>query len=223
MFIIVIAFGGAMWNLYGGRDAPHIAAPDGAYKIAPPPDAANAPEPIEQNAMNDNLDGSETSDAAQSTPATARPGGETPLASNSRSPSAHNGVASSAQRPEANPPITQAPNAPPNSQAADAQTGEPAGSRPQVAPAPAFAANGPYVAQVAALQSEQAVEPAWRRLSSRAPQLFAPAHLDVERADLGQHGVYFRVRAGYFADRANANRFCDRVKQMGQDCIVVAR
>ena len=67
------------------------------------------------------------------------------------------------------------------------------------------------------------MQPAWRRLSSRAPQLFGAAHLDVERADLGQHGVYFRVRAGYFADRANANRFCDRIKQMGQDCIVVAR
>ncbi|MES1203390.1 MAG: SPOR domain-containing protein, partial [Pseudomonadota bacterium] len=79
----------------------------------------------------------------------------------------------------------------------------------RLAAAPAFVANGPYVAQVAALQSEGGVQPAWDRLASRAPQLFAGAHLDVERADLGQRGVYFRVRAGYFADRDNARRFCD--------------
>ncbi len=94
---------------------------------------------------------------------------------------------------------------------------------PQLAAAPSFVANGPYVAQLAALQSEPATEQAWRRLSSRAPQLFAHARLDVERADLGARGVYYRVRAGYFADRENAARFCERIRQMGQDCIVAAR
>jgi hypothetical protein len=94
---------------------------------------------------------------------------------------------------------------------------------PQLGAAPIFANNGPYVAQLAALQSEAATDQAWRRLSSRAPQLFAHARLDVERADLGQRGVYYRVRAGYFADRTNAARFCERIRQMGQDCIVAAR
>jgi len=94
---------------------------------------------------------------------------------------------------------------------------------PVLAPAPSFVADGPYVAQLAALQSEAAVDQAWRRLASRAPDLFGAARLDVERADLGPRGVYFRVRAGYFADRANATRFCDRIRQMGQDCIVAAR
>jgi hypothetical protein len=94
---------------------------------------------------------------------------------------------------------------------------------PQLGAAPAFASNGGYVAQLAALQSEAATDQAWRRLSSRAPQLFAHARLDVERADLGQRGIYYRVRAGYFADRANAARFCERIRQMGQDCIVAAR
>jgi len=94
---------------------------------------------------------------------------------------------------------------------------------PALPSAPHFVASGPYVAQLAALQSEAAVEQAWRRLSSRAPQLFAQARLDVERADLGARGIYYRVRAGYFADRENALRFCERIRQMGQDCIVAAR
>ena len=100
---------------------------------------------------------------------------------------------------------------------------EPQAGAPQIAATPSFAGGGPYVAQLAALQSEAAVQPAWARLSSRAPNLFAQARLDVQRADLGQRGIYFRVRAGYFADRANASRFCERIRQMGQDCIPVAR
>lgn len=108
------------------------------------------------------------------------------------------------------------------SAAAEAET-PPVAGPPQLAPAPQFVSNGPYVAQLAALQSEAAADQAWRRFSSRAPQLFAAARLDVERADLGQRGTYYRVRAGYFADRANATRFCERIRQMGQDCIVAAR
>lgn len=88
---------------------------------------------------------------------------------------------------------------------------------------PYFVSNGPYVAQLAALQSEASVGSAWRRLSSRAPRLFEEARLDVERVDLGPRGVYFRVRAGYFPDRTNAARFCERIRQMGQDCVVTAR
>jgi hypothetical protein len=95
--------------------------------------------------------------------------------------------------------------------------------QPETGAMPRFVANGPYVAQLAALQSEAAVDNAWRRFASRAPDLFSNAHMDVERADLGARGVYHRVRAGYFADRANASLFCERIRQMGQDCIVAAR
>ncbi|MBI1252644.1 MAG: hypothetical protein GC189_14375 [Alphaproteobacteria bacterium] len=94
---------------------------------------------------------------------------------------------------------------------------------PERGPDPVYVENGPYLAQVAALQSEASVGPLWSRLSSRAPDLFAPARLDVERADLGSRGIYWRVRAGSFADRENADRFCARLRAMGQDCIAVRR
>lgn len=176
MLVIAAAFAGFVWNWYsGGTSAPVIAAPEGAYKVAPGPEALTTPDSVEQNALYDSLDGS-----AAPASATPRAGPETPL------------------------------DAPP-------------GGAPQVAAAPHFVASGPFVAQIAALQSEASVDPAWRRLQSRAPDLFGAAHRDVERADLGARGIYFRLRAGYFADRANASRFCDRIRQMGQDCIVVAR
>ena len=98
-----------------------------------------------------------------------------------------------------------------------------AAAPPVSAGAVSFSPSGPYVAQLAALQSEAAVDQAWRRFSSRAPALFATARLDMERADLGARGVYYRVRAGYFADRAAAARFCDRIREFGQDCIPATR
>jgi hypothetical protein len=85
-----------------------------------------------------------------------------------------------------------------------------------------FSANGRYVVQLAALQSEAAIDASWRRFVSRAPGLFAGASMDVQRADLGPRGIYHRVRAGYFASSDDATLFCERIRQMGQDCIVAA-
>ncbi len=90
-------------------------------------------------------------------------------------------------------------------------------------PPPQAAGAGGYLAQIAALRSEGAADTAWDRLARRDPALFANAHKDVQRADLGGKGVYWRVRAGFFADRGEATRFCDRVKTLGQECIVVVR
>ncbi len=172
MLVIAVCFGGFLWQLYSGPDAPHISAPAGPYKVQPPPEGSDALDSTEQTLAE----------------------------------------AAASQSSEELAPAESAPIA------SEQQTGP-----PQVAAAPTFAASGPYVAQLAALQSEAAVQQAWRRLSSRAPDLFAAAHLDVERADLGQRGIYYRVRAGYFTDRPNAARFCDRIRQMGQDCIVTTR
>jgi hypothetical protein len=171
MLVIAVAFGGFVWQLYSAPEIPRITAPAGPYKVAPPPEAANAPDEIEQSAL----------DAAEA------------------------------------PALLRGPTTP------DADVAPPAPAPAQPAAPPRILGNGPYVAQLAALQSEAAVDQAWRRLSSQAPQLFSAAHLDVERADLGPRGVYFRVRAGYFPDRGEAARFCDRIRRMGQDCIVVAR
>jgi len=180
MLVVACAFGGFVWQLYSGPDVQRIAAEPGPYKTAPPPDAANAPDPVEQGAFNDTLEG-----RVAETEVTPRPAPEAPVV------------------PETETASTAGP--------------------PQLAAAPTFVGNGPYVAQIAALQSESGIEAAWRRYATRAPELFARAHMDVERADLGQRGIYYRVRAGYFADRANATRFCERIRQMGQDCVVTAR
>ena len=44
MLVIAVAFGGFVWQLYSAPEIPRIAAESGPYKMAPPPEAANAPD-----------------------------------------------------------------------------------------------------------------------------------------------------------------------------------
>lgn len=86
-----------------------------------------------------------------------------------------------------------------------------------------FAAGGAYQVQLAALRSETAAQTAWTGLQDNAPDLFAGAKLDIQRADLGARGVFYRLRVGTFSDRAAAKGFCEDVKAAGKDCMVVAK
>lgn len=85
------------------------------------------------------------------------------------------------------------------------------------------AGQGAFLAQIAALRSEAAAQSAWSDLAQRSPGLLQGVRMDVQRADLGAQGVYYRLRAGYFADREHANAFCDRLKGAGLACMVVSR
>lgn len=112
---------------------------------------------------------------------------------------------------------------------------------PAMAPAPASAAGkgaliedgaamappglqptGPYLVQLAALQSQEAAAALGARLAKSDPATFSGATFDVQRVER-QNGVFFRVRAGYFADWAEASLFCKRLAAKNQDCIVVSR
>lgn len=86
-----------------------------------------------------------------------------------------------------------------------------------------FTAGGAFQVQLSALRSEEAARSAWTMIQSSAPDLFTGASLDIQRADLGAKGVFYRLRVGAFADRATANGFCDEVKAAGKDCMVVAK
>lgn len=98
---------------------------------------------------------------------------------------------------------------------------------PEPAPPPAPAAQvttgGAWLVQIAALRSEDEANATWRRVSGAHSGLMSQVSLDLQRADLGDRGIYYRVRASSFATKAAAEDFCGALKQEGQDCIVVAR
>jgi hypothetical protein len=92
-----------------------------------------------------------------------------------------------------------------------------------IAPEPRFIAGGRYVAQLGAYRSERTVRPTWDRLARQAPSLFEEARLDIERTESKERGILYRMRAGYFADHTNAERFCRELRSVHRDCVVRQR
>jgi cell division protein FtsN len=80
-----------------------------------------------------------------------------------------------------------------------------------------------YRVQIGSFRGASAAERAWARAASAHGDLLAKlAHIVVE-ADLGEErGVYHRVQAGPFADRAAALALCERLSARDQPCLVVS-
>jgi len=86
-----------------------------------------------------------------------------------------------------------------------------------------FSQTGAFQVQLSALRSREAAESAWSGFQRTAPDLFMGANLDIQRADLGSKGVFYRLRVGSFQDRATAKGFCVDVQAAGKDCMVVGK
>lgn len=86
-----------------------------------------------------------------------------------------------------------------------------------------FSPDGLFMVQVAAFRSRDAAETAWQRALATKPALYGGAAKDIQRAELGARGVFYRLRAGAFASRGEARAFCEALKAAGDECIVVQR
>ena len=92
-----------------------------------------------------------------------------------------------------------------------------------VAPAePAQTAAGSgWKIQLAAVKTEQAARQEWGRMQKAHPDLLADMRLTVQRADLGDKGVFFRIQGGPLPDRTPAEDVCAELKSSKQPCLVV--
>jgi cell division septation protein DedD len=98
----------------------------------------------------------------------------------------------------------------------------------QPAPAPSALGSdaGPaeYVVQLAARRNEQQALDAYSSLRSRYSNLLGRYQPLIQRTDLGQAGIYYRVRVGPMASAAAATELCDQLKAAGlPDCLVRQR
>ncbi len=91
------------------------------------------------------------------------------------------------------------------------------------APAAAAASGGAWLVQIMALRDEAGAKSAWEALQKKHPSLLGNHALDVERADLGDKGVYYRIRAAGFETKSAAQSTCASLKAAGQDCLVKSR
>lgn len=119
------------------------------------------------------------------------------------------------------------PDAPENLPTPEAATpAPPPPPAPEAPPQPAVTAAtdaaGGYRVQLASVRSMEAAQQEWTRLTGRHGDLLGDLDLDVERADLGERGVFYRVRGGPLAGEEAAESLCETMKARDVGCLVVA-
>lgn len=80
---------------------------------------------------------------------------------------------------------------------------------------------GDYIVQLGAYRSNEEASGAWKQMQKKHRQLANMTPIIV-RADLGDKGVYYRLRSGGFASANEAKAFCNSMSILGQACLVPA-
>ncbi|HEX2759942.1 MAG TPA: SPOR domain-containing protein, partial [Rhizomicrobium sp.] len=125
-----------------------------------------------------------------------------------------------APKPSVAPAATGAPRTLPGVAAATPAPAKPvAQAAAQPAPKPA-AASGAYVLQIGAFKSQAEADSAWRAYKARHAALLTGYGPDVQKADLGDKGTWYRLRIAGFADRDVAAALCDRLKADSGACFL---
>lgn len=144
--------------------------------------------------------------------------------------------------PETAPKVVETPKVVPPPSAASAEPPKPAAAPvapvakveptkvAPAAPAPAAkpaattpAAAGTWQVQLGALKDEAGAEAAWQRAAKSAPDVLGNLPHEIVRADLGPKGVFYRLRAGSFPTREQADGVCNNLKPKGIGCVVARR
>jgi cell division protein FtsN len=107
--------------------------------------------------------------------------------------------------------------APPRTLAASA----PPAAKPAAAPiASALASGGNTVLQIGAYKSRADADTAWNIYKTKHAALLSGYSPDVQQADLGEKGTWFRLRIAGFPSRDVARGLCDRLKADGGSCFL---
>lgn len=168
--------------------------------MAPPPEEAVSVQPIEQF-----LD---------------EPALEAPVAVETPPDSSSLAMAAPRPRPSAPPPspsTSGTPSGPPS--------GPPSGLSAEARDAQSLlmgaAADG-YAIQLGSVRSRQEANVEWERLRRSHTDILGGLRPTVLEADLGQRGMYFRLRAGPITSQNSARQLCNSLVDRKVPCIVVS-
>lgn len=88
------------------------------------------------------------------------------------------------------------------------------------APTPAIGTKA-FKIQLGAVRTEAAARVEWDKLRKSFPSVLGRLSLNIEKADLGQKGVYYRIQAGPFSDRASADSACQELTKQKTPCLAI--
>lgn len=89
------------------------------------------------------------------------------------------------------------------------------------APAPAAtASDGGFLVQLSAQRSMDQAQSAYASAQQQFPSVLGSLSPQIQEANLGEKGIYFRVRVGPWASRDDAVEVCEALKAAGGSCFV---
>ncbi len=95
-------------------------------------------------------------------------------------------------------------------------------SEEQIATAPATSIPArAFKIQLGAVRTEAAAWVEWDKMRKTYASVLGRLALNIERADLGTKGVYFRIQAGPFNDRAAADAACQEMARQKIPCLPI--
>ena len=116
-------------------------------------------------------------------------------------------------------PATSVPAGP--ATGAPRQLGAPVAAATKPAPVAAKpAAGGAYVLQIGAYKSQADADAAWKAYKAKHAALLSGYSPDVQQAQLGEKGTWYRLRIAGFSDKGGASATCDRLKADGGNCFL---
>ena len=244
VLLLLIVFGGVVFVAYqqgmkqGNQGQPPVLqAEDMPGKVAPK-DPGGVKIPHQENTIYDRIDGS-TKDSEDLKVEQLLPPAEEPVdipkqaAKPAATPKAQSEAAASAETAPEKPaqtaaapkkePVPEPEPAPPHQEdKAVAEVKAALAKSTPPAPAKQAASSGGYVVQLAAFRDEDAARSAFRKLQGKHASLLGGLSADIQRADLGDKGIYYRLRAGYMG-KTDAAELCAKLKAQGQGCLVRPR
>lgn len=124
-------------------------------------------------------------------------------------------------------PVAAAPEPVPATRAtaASTPTAEPVAAppKPTVTYRSGGALTGSHLVQIGAFRSQEEADGQWSKLQGKLGAYLDGKANDVERADVGDKGVFYRLRIGPFASADEAKTYCAGLKERGTDCLIKAK
>lgn len=75
--------------------------------------------------------------------------------------------------------------------------------------------------QLGSYRTRAEVDNSWNILKNKYPEILGEWKLYMEKADLGDKGVFYRLQAGGFSGESKARRICQQLTEKKQGCFVV--
>ncbi|HWY61053.1 MAG TPA: SPOR domain-containing protein [Rhizomicrobium sp.] len=231
--LVLAMFAGVVWLAYtqgvarGRTETPVLTAQNGPARVAPQTQGAAA-EPYKGFKIYQQPAPPDDEANAATTPTTTVAPAQKPMAVAPPPLAPRVAVATPVPPPAKAVPAAAKPPAPvvvkkvvPPAGPATAAPRSLALATPKPAPAaPAAASGGAFVLQIGAYKSQAEAEAAWKVYKVRHGALLASATDDVQQADLGDKGIWFRLRLTGFPSKDVASAMCDRLKADGGGCFL---